>query len=335
MPSDAPTQKTFEDIRRAKERNRLAQAYILVGSVRGSGLALAKRILALLFCQAASGQPCGACPACRGADEGRLPDVLFLEPVKAAQLIDVEQVRVLNQFSGQTSYGGGWKAGVLLYADRMTPSAANAFLKALEEPPPQTLFLLLTDQPHGVIPTILSRCQKVVLPPDQEALQPWMAPLAELAGGRGIGGLAGLAAAAELGVLLDKKRKEIELAETDAAGDLEADEGEDRLKARITARYKEARGLALRALLLWHRDVLMAASGADPGLFAYADRAAIIREQAAGLSLSEALARVETVEDMQVQLDQNINEDLVLEAGFTRLTSLAPPSAKATAPGHR
>jgi DNA polymerase-3 subunit delta' len=328
MSSDAPTQKSFEDIRRAWERDRLAQAYILIGPVRGSGLTLARRVLALLFCQAASGRPCGVCPGCRGAELGQLADVLLLEPVKAAQLIDVEQVRALNHFAGQTSFGGGWKAGVLLYADRMTPSAANAFLKVLEEPPPRTLFLLLTDQPHGVIPTILSRCQKVALPSDQEALRSWMDPVADMAGDRGMGGLAGLAAAAELGVLLEKKKKEIEKTETESAGDLDTDEDEDRLKARITARYKEARGLALRALLLWHRDVLAAVSGAEDSLFVYAQRADRIREQAARLTVPEALTRVETVEEMQVQLDQNINEDMVLEAGLTRLSGVETSAIK-------
>lgn len=335
MSSAVPTQKAFEDIHRAWERDRLAQAYILIGAVRGSGLELARRVLALLFCSAASGKPCGVCPGCHGAAEGHLADVLFLEPVKAAQLIDVEQVRALNQFAGQTSYAGGWKAGVLSYADRMTPSAANAFLKVLEEPPPRTLFLLLTDQPHGVIPTILSRCQKVMLPPDQDALQAWLGPIAEMANDRGLGGLAGLAAAAELGVLLEARKKEIEKTETEAAGELNTDEDEDRLKARITARYKESRGLALRALLLWHRDVLAAASGADVALFTYADRAEILRAQAARLSLPEALARVEAVEEMQVQLDQNINEDMVLEAGLTRLAGLDPAGAKGRAPGGR
>ncbi len=324
MSSDAPTQKAFEDVRRAWDRDRLAQAYILIGSVRGSGLTLARRILALLFCQAAAGRPCGVCPGCRGAEAGRLADVLYLEPVKAAQLIDVEQVRTLNAFSGQTSYSGGWKAAVLLYADRMTPSAANAFLKALEEPPPRTLFLLLADQPHGVIPTVLSRCQKVVLPPDQDALLPWLEPVAALANDRGIGGLAGLAAAAELGVLLEKKRKELEKSETEAAGELNTDEEEDRLKARITARYKEARTLALRALLLWHRDVLAAVSGADSDLFVFTGWADRIREQAARLTLPEALTRVETVEEMQVQLDQNIKEEMVLEAGLSRLVGPEP-----------
>ncbi len=328
MSSTAPTNNVFEDIRRAWERDRLAQAYILVGPVRGSALALARRILSLLFCEATAGRPCGACPGCRGAEEGRLADVLFLEPVKAAQLIDVEQVRTLNLFAGQTSYGGGWKAGVLLYADRMTPSAANAFLKVLEEPPPRTFFLLLTDQPHGVLPTILSRCQKVVLPSDQEALRPWMDSVAELSEDRNAGGLAGLAGASKLGVLLEKKRKEIEKVEAEAAGDLNTDEDEDRLKARITARYKESRSLALRALLLWHRDVMAAVSGADTSLFVYADHLGRIRELASRVTLSEALIRVDTVEDMQTQLDQNINEDMVLEAGLTRLSGLEATLSK-------
>jgi DNA polymerase-3 subunit delta' len=319
MPLANPAPTLFEDIRGAWKRDRLAQAYVLTGAVRGSALDLARRILAMLFCQAERDQPCGSCPGCRQAAEDRLPDVRFLEPVKASQKIGVEETRGLCSALGQTSLAGGWKAGVLLYADRMTSEAANAFLKMLEEPPPRTLFLLLTEQPSGLLPTVLSRCQKVVLPAGDEAIRPWMETVAGLMADKGLGALAGLGAATAFGAILGNMREEVETAETEAWDAGGAEDDDDKLKARITARYKESRAVALRALLLWQRDVLAGAAGAGPELWVYRDYEAAVRDQAGRTPVAKALARVEAVEEMQTQLDQNVNETQVLEAGFSRL----------------
>ncbi len=319
MPLANPAPGLFDNIRSAWQRDRLAQAYVVSGPVRGEALDLARRVLALLFCEATAGQPCGRCESCRQAAEDRLPDVQYLEPVKASQKIGVDETRDMCTFLGKTSMGGGWKAGLLLYADRMTGEAANAFLKMLEEPPPRTLFLLLTEQPSGLLPTVLSRCQKLVLPSGNEAIRPWMETVAGLMADKGLGALAGLAAAAAFAALLDTMREGIETAESEAADASGADDDEDKLKARITARYKESRSVALRALLMWQRDVLTAAAGAGPELWVYGDYQEAIRSQAAKTPVAKALARVEAVEEMQTQLDQNINESQVLEAGFSRL----------------
>ena len=63
-----------------------------------------------------------------------------------------------------TAFSGGWKVGVIVGADRLEIAAANSFLKSLEEPPPKTLYLLLTDQPDAILPTIVSRTQRIDLP---------------------------------------------------------------------------------------------------------------------------------------------------------------------------
>ena len=63
-----------------------------------------------------------------------------------------------------TPFSGGWKVGVIVGADRLELAAANAFLKSLEEPTPKTLYLLLTDQPDTILPTIVSRTQRIDLP---------------------------------------------------------------------------------------------------------------------------------------------------------------------------
>ena len=86
-------------------------------------------------------------------------------------VVTVEEVRRLRQFLGHTAGGDGWRAVIVDPADDLNPAAANALLKSLEEPPPRTVFLLLTAEPGRLLPTIRSRCRTLALEPlPREAL---------------------------------------------------------------------------------------------------------------------------------------------------------------------
>lgn len=84
--------------------------------------------------------------------------------------IAVDDVRKIAPFLRRTAAEGGWRVAVIDGADRMNASGLNAILKILEEPPPATLLLLVSDNPGGLLPTIRSRCRKLVLNPLNEAL---------------------------------------------------------------------------------------------------------------------------------------------------------------------
>ena len=142
--------RAYELIERAVRAGRVANAYLLVGGVRGMAGELAERVLHLLF----------------GAGDLRVhPDIHRLMPEKKTRIISVEAMRErMIEPMEKTTFMGGWKAGVVLGADRLRTESANAFLKTLEEPPPKTLFLLLTDQPDAILPTIASRSQRIDLP---------------------------------------------------------------------------------------------------------------------------------------------------------------------------
>ena len=98
--------------------------------------------------------------------EGRAhPDVVYLEPEGKSRTIHTDSMRErLIAPMSATAFSGGWKVGVIVGADRMETPAANSFLKLLEEPTPKTLFLLLTDRPDSILPTIVSRTQRIDLP---------------------------------------------------------------------------------------------------------------------------------------------------------------------------
>ena len=85
-----------------------------------------------------------------------------------AREIDVDSVRKLNGFLNQTTVEGGWRVVVIDGANRLNRNAANALLKRLEEPPPKTVFFLITAFPGHLLPTIRSRCQTLSLKPLNE-----------------------------------------------------------------------------------------------------------------------------------------------------------------------
>lgn len=146
--------EAFDLISRAIDKGRAAHGYLIVGDVRGNCAELVTRILHKLF-PAETAQ----------VDAGSHPDVVTLEPEGKLRVISVDSMRerIVEPMS-TTAFSGGWKVGVVIGVDRLNASSANAFLKSLEEPTPQTLYLLLTDQPDGILPTIVSRCQRVDLP---------------------------------------------------------------------------------------------------------------------------------------------------------------------------
>lgn len=138
----------------AIDAGRAAHGYLIVGGVRGNAAELADLILQKLFPDALEQLAAHS-----------HPDVVTLEPEGKARIISVESMRerIVEPMS-LAAFSGGWKVGVIIGADRMEAPSANAFLKSLEEPTPKTLYLMLTDQPDAILPTIISRSQRIDLP---------------------------------------------------------------------------------------------------------------------------------------------------------------------------
>ena len=141
-------------ISRAIDAGRTAHGYLVCGDLKGGCDALVAQLLEKLFPDAHA----------QIAAKSH-PDVAYLEPEGKSRTIHAQSMRerIVEPMS-TTAFSGGWKVGVIVGADRMEVVAANAFLKTLEEPPPKTLFLLLTDAPDAILPTIVSRTQRIDLP---------------------------------------------------------------------------------------------------------------------------------------------------------------------------
>ncbi len=332
----------YECFRKCAALGRVGHAYVVVGDPRGVGARFVDRCVALLNCAAAD-KPCGRCPACRQIAAHAYPDLLWIEPASKSRLIGVDQVRELRQRMNQTAFAAGWKCGVLSAADRLSSDAPHTLLKTLEEPPGRTVIFLLTDSPQSLLPTILSRCQRVTLAEEGRPLPPeWRDRLIAIVcrTETGIAGEAGviapLALAGEVGRLFQEIKTQAEK-ETDeeaaremgerVSADLDPDERErfkDTVKARASGRYRERRMEIMRFILDWQRDVLTLTHGCDEGLVLNAESRTLLRERARRLTPAQALRNVRTVEEMHRRFERNVEDGTrrtVLEQGFCAMAS--------------
>lgn len=315
----------FDFLRRAFESGRLAHAYLIAGEA-GSG----KRALALRLAALVCGLPEGE------GDPLKHPDVHFVEPESKSRIIKVEQTRELEKELQMRASQSGRKVAIIFDADRMNASSSNSFLKTLEEPPSNSLLLLVTAHPEMLLETILSRCINVQLiaAPRREPTE-GQSRLLDLVGrfvaksnpGQAdIGGVFVLVR--EFTRLLAEAKSAI--ADEGAAG-LKREEGrykqttdgkwlaerEDYFKALAEARYLEARGFFVETLLQWWGDVLRQQHGATEGTAldfpSYATQTAAMAER---FSTPEVLRRVSALETLRENFGRNVQEQLAVEVAF-------------------
>ena len=159
--------QTFEEVagqkhiirtlRNALANNKIAHAYLFCGP-RGTGkTTMAKLFAKALNCEQGVGCQCNECSNCKEIIEGSHPDVIEID---AASNNGVEQVRDLIDRVNYLPIKGRYKVYIIDEVHMMTANAFNALLKTLEEPPAHVIFILATTEPHEIIPTILSRCQR-------------------------------------------------------------------------------------------------------------------------------------------------------------------------------
>ena len=160
-------------------RKQLPHALLLVGQKGLGKYELARRFAASLLCESPTidGLACGKCLACNWFEQGNHPDFRLLQPdalgeeaevedgkKKPSQQITIDQVRGLDEFFNIGTHRGGLRIILVNPTEAMNRSTANSLLKTLEEPAPDTLFLMISSEPMRLLPTIRSRCQAVPIP---------------------------------------------------------------------------------------------------------------------------------------------------------------------------
>ncbi|MBK4735712.1 DNA polymerase III subunit delta' [Noviherbaspirillum pedocola] len=188
--------------RMAAMRERMPHAVLLHGPQGIGKTAFAERLAQALLCEAPlqDGQPCDACAACGWFAQYAHPDYRRVRPEaleegdageegeadKAekggktsktpSREIRIEQIRALSDFMNVSTHRSGRRVVLLYPAEALNTVSANSLLKTLEEPPPGTVFLLVSHRPDRLLPTILSRCRQIALTmPPRDAAERWLA----------------------------------------------------------------------------------------------------------------------------------------------------------------
>ena len=258
------------------------------------------------------------------------PDVFVTEPASRSRKIVVDQIRGLERALQLRSAGNHKKIGIIRDADRMQTQAANAFLKTLEEPPQNSLLLLLTALPEALPETIVSRCLSLPLRTvrPRSALSPQEDGVVALAmrdgarkstrHRRGVSRFARDPGFAQFHSRADRdehaaalKREETRYRHTTDGGWLS--EREDYYKALTESVYRERRSRLIETLFLWWADVLRAKVVKRVASSKVARKRQ--RKLPAQLNTAAVLKRIRRLEEMRDQLNTNAQEALVLEVG--------------------
>jgi DNA polymerase III subunit delta' len=306
-------------LRRAHEQKRLAHAYLISGPT-GSG----KREVAAELANAVNGTDAV------DVFSSKAREIFVAEPESKSRRILIEQIRELEHGLQMRGREGRRKVAIIAEADRLQPQAANAFLKTLEEPPANSLLLLLSALPEALPDTIISRCISIPLSANGEEIEmPERGELVELLRSTAQEKNWGVRVAYKVtqGVqsLLGGIKEQIKNQTADAFKEEETryrnstdgswlEDREDYYKALTESLYIQRRAMLVEVLLEWWSDVLRACSGVGRRDFPAAKKeTAALSER---FSVAEVLRRIQRLEELRDNLGRNIQEALAFEVAF-------------------
>lgn len=354
-------QQGIQLLQRSLIRGRLGHAYLFTAHALEPLEGLAATLAKTLNCQNPVRQNgvaidcCDQCPACRKIDHGNHADVHWVRPESKLRQIRIRQItrrddspaRVMLEFVGMKPTEGRVKVGVIVAADRMNEEAANAFLKTLEEPPADSIFILLSTEPQRLLETILSRCLRLNFGGESlRQLAPaqldWLTHFATLAAAeqKSLIGRYRL-----LDALLKRLNQTKAAIETDLTArspieqnqDAESslvDKWEAELAAAIEAEYRRQRSDLVALLQAWLRDVWIQTTvygksqvqsskskveGPAAGQLLNFPQMEGTRRVAARILPEQARENLEVIDQLQRWLYTNVQEALALEVGLLKL----------------
>jgi DNA polymerase-3 subunit delta' len=337
--SDFPDQQQpIGLLQRSLEKGRLGHAYLFTGAELPTLEAVAGTLAKTLNCE----QPpkvgmavpldcCDLCRSCRQIEDRIHPDIQWVRPESKSRVITVDQIRNLLQIVHLKPTEAACKVIVIVAADRLNVEGANAFLKTLEEPPPKTVFILLSAEPQQMLETIISRCLRLTFSGGRANLsaedQSWLENFAAATEGSGSGLLPRykllgtiLARLAELKGQIEKSLSaRSPLQKYDDIDAKLQDKWESELNAAIEAEYRQQRSELLRLVQGWLRDVWLITHAMPVALLSFPILQTVSAKVAARIDGPAALENLKTMEQTQRLLRTNVQESLALEVGLLKL----------------
>src|SRR5438309_1341749 len=309
-------------LRRAHDQKRLGHAYLISGPA-GSG----KREVAAELACTVNGTAAG------DVFSSKAREIFVAEPESKSRRILIQQIRELEHGLQMRGAEGRRKVAIIAEADRLQPQAANAFLKTLEEPPANSLLLLLSALPEALPDTIVSRCISIPLAANGEEIEmPERSELVELLRDSAREKKWGVQQAYLIGQgmqsLLGKVREEIKTQTGEALKNEEAryrnstdgawlEDREEYYKALTESLYIQRRATLVEVLFEWWSDILRArAKVARRDLPPAKKETAALAER---FSAPEVLRRIQRLEELRDNLNRNIQEALAFEVAFLQV----------------
>jgi len=309
----------------------LAHAYLLVGPHHIGKTTLAVNLSQALNCTGAD-PPCGQCPSCRRIAQSKHADVRVINPAsldteeKSRQKISTDAIEELQYSAFLPPYEGRYRVFIIDGAENMSAEASNRILKVLEEPSPSVVWLLLAVEESRLLPTVVSRCQRVELRPVPVTeiaglLQEWYGVEAAKAGllARLSGGCPGWAVSAAG----DSRLMESRTQALDAFFNLLGAGLDDRLHyaAELARVIEKDRRIGTETLKIWlglWRDVLLVKNKC-PDDVVNIDYLETINRLASGAALSEIKSAIDRLNETLSQIARNVNAQLALEVLFLNM----------------
>ena len=314
---------TIARLRRAVADERLTGTYLFIGPDGIGKRTLADALVARLLCVAPpTDDACGTCEQCSRVVSGVHPDVRVVTRDAERRDIRIEQTRELCRWLALRPLMGARKVAIIDGADHLNEAGQNSLLKTLEEPPGQTVLLLLAASLTPLLPTVRSRAQRVRLDPlPVETLVRFLAT-------RGIPDAAAPAIAALAGgspgkaiELASEEHGQLRALVVDLCGALP-----ERSAAELSAAAQEiARGsveAALGVVAGWYRDLLGASVGERPDRRRNPGAGALIDRLGRGSAPRARLRQLATVCDTMTAIIRNANRQLALETMLLELRDI-------------
>lgn len=311
--------KQLDSLRAALENQRLHHAYLFVGpdgvGKRTIAMALAKAI----HCSESKGDYCGRCANCASIIDSNHADVRVVQPLAGKKEISIHQVREIERELRFRSFGGKRKIAIIDPAALMNPSAQNALLKTLEEPPENSLILLITPNAGGLLPTLRSRCLRLSFAPLPrqdvavflKTMQNVAAKDAEFLAAMSMGSI-GVAASLDQIALMEKRRVWIGILGALYDGDYQG----AMTAAEALATSRENALEFLKWAESWYRDVLIHGVTQQSDEIVNLDMMPQIEQSAAVCGAERALVALAGVAGAAAGIQRNLNRRMVLEKLF-------------------
>ena len=299
-------QQILEQLYHAIASNRVAGAYLFVGVSNVGKETVALHFAKSINCLSSDKSACGTCLSCRKADDGNHPDLQIIRPSGA--WIKIDQIRELQKRIVYRPLEGARKVYILTEAERLNLEAANCLLKTLEEPPADSVLILLTTNLDALLPTIRSRCQIIPFHP---------LLVSELAGhlmqrfnidetqAFSISTVAGGAVGKALALLQEGAEFDEEIPEIMIAG--------NRLDAFRIAEKWSQQPEVLDHLVTWYRDLVLLHQGAPADLLTHVHHAEQLKELTPRYSRLQLQSAIKAIFETKAMLQRNVNATLALE----------------------